>query len=175
MLSGISYVQKNKMLLPLFAVGLLLCWFLAFNKTYDAVVLNYKLSNESETANDISFNPAYVERQLVALDLILKGYKVGEAWNDELWMQSSAIATKLGVSVDFTLNKPSAEADSTAVGQSQSLYFYGRYVQLVKLIDTLEGLPGIGKVSALQVKGPKAGLGSEREGKCELRVDFKAI
>lgn len=170
-----SYIQKNKLLLPFFGALLLLCWFLAFNKTFEAVQLNHRLKSESANADDISFNPVYTKRKLDALDGILKGYKIDGQWNDKLWMQSSAIAAKYGISVDFTLNKPIAEADSTAAGQSQSLYFYGRYVQLVKMVDTLEGLKEIGKIAALQVKAPKADIGGARDGKCVLRVDFKGL
>lgn len=159
----------------MFVLGLLLCWFLAFNKTFDAVKLNRKLKEESEKGNDISFNPAYVQQKLAALNGILKSYKIDEEWNDKLWMQSSAIAARQNVSVDFTLDRPSAEVDSTSVGKSQALYFYGGFIQLVKLVDTLERTRAIGKISALQVKAPKADLVGDRGKKCVLRLDFRGI
>jgi len=175
MLNRFSYVQKNKSLLPVFGVGLLLCWFLAFKKTFEVIKLNNKLSEESKLGSDISFNPSYVQRKLTALDKILKGYKVTEDWNDKLWIQSSAIAAKQNVGVDFVLNKVTAEADSTSAGRTQALYFYSNYVQLVKLVDTLESLNGIGKISALQVKAPKVDPTDEKSKKCVLRLDFKAL
>lgn len=175
MFSRFSYIQKNKLLLPLFVAGLLLCWFLAFSKTFEAVQLNRRLSEEASKSNDISFNPVYTQRKLSALNEILKGYKVVGQWNDQLWMQSSAIAAKHGVSVDFTLNRAGMETDSTQVGQSQTLYFHGRFVQLVKVIDTLESLKGIGKISGLKVKAPKADAEGDKQGKSELRVDFRGI
>lgn len=175
MLNRFSYVQKNKLLLPLLGVGLLLCWFLAFDKTFEAVKLNNKLTDDSRLGNDISFNPSYVQRKLSALDKILKSYKVAEDWNDKLWMQSSAVATKQNVGVDFVLNKASNEADSTSAGKTQALYFYSNYVQLVKLVDTLESLPGIGKIAALQVKAPKADPTDDKSKKCVLRVDFRGL
>ncbi|TCC97716.1 hypothetical protein [Pedobacter hiemivivus] len=173
MLSRLDHIQKNKLLLPLFVLGLLLCWFLAFDKTFEAVKLNRKLKEKSEKVNDISFNPAYVQQKLAALNLILKSYKVDEQWNDKLWMQSSAIAAKQNVSVDFTLERPPVEVDSTSVGRSQSLYFYGGFIQLVKLVDTLERSTGIGKISALQVKAPKTDVVGDRGKKCVLRLDFR--
>lgn len=175
MLNRLSYVQKNKLLLPVFGVGLLLCWFLAFNKTFEAVRLNNKLSEESQPGSDISFNPTYVQRKLTALDKILKGYKVADDWNDRLWIQSSAIAARQNVGVDFVLNKVSADTDSTSTGMTQSLYFYSNYVQLVKLVDTLESINGIGKISALQVKAPKADPTDEKSKKCVLRLDFRGM
>lgn len=174
MLNKLDPVKKNKLLLPLFVVGLLLCWLLAFNKTFEAVKLNGKLREESERRSDISFNPAHLQQKLAALNLILKGYKVDDEWNDRLWMQASAIAAKLNVGVDFTLDKPSAEVDSTSVGKSQSLYFYGSYIQLVKLVDTLERTGKIGKISALQVKAPRSDMVGDKGKKCVLRLDFSA-
>lgn len=175
MLNNLDPIKKNKLLLPAFVVGLLLCWFLAFSNTFETVKLNRKLKEEAEKGNDLSFNPAHVQQKLAALNLILKSYKVSTQWNDELWMRSSAIAARQNVGVGFTLDKPDADVDSTSVGKSQSLYFYGGFVQLVKLIDTLERTRGIGKISTLQVKAPKADVVGDRGEKCVLRLDFKGM
>lgn len=175
MIPKLSYIQKNKLLLPLLAVGLLLSWFLAFNKTFDAIALHNKLKTESAQENDLSFNPVYAQRKQAALDRILKGYQVGLEWNDLLWMKGSEIAAKQQVGIEYTATKVSSEADSTDVGMVQSLQFYGNFIQLVKLIDTLEKSPGIGKISALQIKAPKLDLLSDKAGKNVLRIDFKGI
>lgn len=175
MQSGFDPIHKNKLLLPMFVIGLLLCWFLAFNKTFDAIMLNRKLKEDAEKVNDISFNPAYVQKKITALNEILKSYKVGEDWNDKLWMQSSAFAAKQNLSVDFTLEKQSAEVDSSMVNETQSLYFYGDFLQLVKLVDTLERTRDIGKISGLLVKAPKTERVGDRSRKCVLRLNFKGI
>lgn len=175
MLNRLDPIQKNKLLLPLFVLGLLLCWFLAFNKTFEAIQLNWKLKEDSEKGNDISFNPVHVQQKLAALNGILKSYQVSEQWNDELWLQSSAVAARQNVLVDFTLDKPSDEVDSIAVGKSQLLYFYGGFIQLVKLVDTLERTRTIGKISALQLKAPKEDEVGDRGMKVVLRLDFKGI
>lgn len=175
MLNRLDAVTKNKLILPVFVFGLLLCWLLAFSKTLEAVKLNRRLKNESEKMNDISFNPAHLQQKLTALDLILKGYKVDEEWNDHLWTKASAVAAKLNVGVDFTLDKSSADVDSTSVGRSQSLYFYGGYIPLVKLVDSLERSRGVGKISALQVKAPRMDVLGDKEKKCVLRLDFKGM
>lgn len=170
-----SYEQKNKALIPALVIGLLLCWFLAFNKTFDAVALNRKLNDESLKASEISFNPVYLKRKLSALDEILKGYKVDEHWRDRLWIQSSAIAARSNAGLDFTLSKPIDVADSTEVGESQSLLFYSSYINLVKLTDSLEGMRGIGKITALQIKAPKTDVMDDRAKKCTLKLDFKGL
>lgn len=179
MLNDMDPVRKNRLLLPLFLLGLLLCWFLAFDKTFEAIRLNNKLKEDSEREHDLSFNPAYLQQKRAALNLILKGYKVNEDWNDQLWMQSSAIAARQNVGVDFTLDKPAVGVDTSAVSSNlqkvQSLYFHGSFLQLVKLVDTLEGTNGIGKISALQLKAPKADMTGEQVKKCVLRVDFKGM
>jgi hypothetical protein len=177
MLNRLDPIKKNKLLLPFFIIGLLLCWFLAFSKTFDAMALNSKLKEASEKENDISFNPSFVQQKLSSLDLILKGYKVKEDWKDHLWMQASSIAAKQNVSIDFTLDKASADVDSILVASQrmQSLYFYGGFIQLVKLVDTLERVKGIGQVSALQLKAPKKDVPSGGAYRCVLRLDFKGM
>lgn len=176
MLNRLDPIKKNKLLLPVFIIGLLLCWFLAFSKTFDAVALNRKLKETSEKENDISFNPSYVQQKLSSLDLILKGYKVKEDWKDHLWMQASSIAAKQNVSIDFTLDKPSADDSVSVVSQRvQALYFYGGFIQLVKLVDTLERVNGIGQISALQLKAPKKDMSNSGGKRCVLRFDFRVI
>jgi hypothetical protein len=170
-----SYEQKSKALIPALVVGLLLCWFLAFNKTFDAVALNRKLNDESLKASEISFNPVYVKRKLSALDKILKGYKVDEHWRDRLWIQSSAIAAGSNAGLDFTLSKPTDVTDSTEVGESQSLFFHSNYINLVKLTDSLERIKGIGKIMALQIKASKSDMTDEPVKKCTLKLDFKGL
>lgn len=175
MFPKLNYIQRNKLLLPLLGVGILLSWFLAFSKTFDAIMLHRKLNVESVQESDISFNAVYVQRKQAALDRILKGYQVGEEWNDLLWMKGSEIAARQNVGIEYAVAKTSGESDSTTVGRVQSLKFYGNFIQLVKLIDTLERSSKIGKISALQLKAPKVDLLNEQAGKNELRLDFKGL
>lgn len=170
-----TYTQKNKLLIPVAVVGLLLCWFLAFGKTFEAIRLNKQLSNEAVQRQDISFNPVYLKRKEAALDKILKGYQVTPGWTDQLWMKGSTVAVKYQVGVDYTLARPTTEVDSTATGPEQSLYFYGGYKQLVQVMDTLERMQGIGRISAVQVKAPGPDLLNDKAGKNSLRLDFKGI
>ncbi len=184
MFKKISYQQKNKFL-PLLAVaGILLCWVLAFSKTFDAIKLNNQLREQVELKNDISFNPVYTERKLKALESILKSYRVKEEiWSNTLWMKASAAAAKQSAAIDYTVSRP-MERDTTMTGIAQTLYCYGSFVQLLRVMDTLERTPDIGKLSALQFKGPKEGA-MERPGnsgafgdrwhQCVLRMDFRAI
>jgi hypothetical protein len=113
----ISDVQKNKLLLPVAGIVIVLCWFLAFSKTFEAIQVNRQLTSQVATDNDISFNPAHTERKVAALNRILKSYKVNEAeWSNQLWMKASAIAMKHKVGIDYTMTRPLAEPDTTALG-----------------------------------------------------------
>jgi len=173
MLEKISDVQKNKLLLPATAVIILLCWFLAFSKTFEAIQINRQLTGQIANDEDISFNPAHTERKLAALNSILKSYRVNEAeWSNQLWMKASAIAMKQGVGIDYTMTKPVAEPDTTSLGVKETLYCYGDYRQLVQLVDTLERIPAIGKISALQIKAPKEDVIGERANQCVLKLQF---
>ncbi|MNV74172.1 hypothetical protein D3C71_1673730 [compost metagenome] len=90
-------------------------------------------------------------------------------------MKVSEIAAKRNVSIDYTATKPPIEKDSVTIGMTQSLHFYGNYVQLVRLIDTLESVSKIGKISGLQLKAPNPEILNERAGKNVLRLDFKGL
>lgn len=177
MLKNFSYTQKNKLLFPAVGIGVLLCWFFALGKTFESIHLNQRLNKDSETsAKDLSFNPLHTERKLKALDAILKGYRVRESqWRNDLWFKASSIAVKQNVSIDYTLNTPVLERDSTAVGLDQSLYFYGGYTPLVKLIDSLEKIKGIGKIFSVEIKAPFKDLVNEKKDKAVLKIDFKGI
>lgn len=176
MFSKFSYIQKNKFLLPVAGLGILLCWFFAFNKTFEAIKLNNELKSQAVTSSDLSFNPLHTEKKLAALKSILKSYRVNPSeWSNELWMKASSIAMKQQVGIDYTKSKPIVEKDTTITGISETIYCYGQYIQLVKLIDTLERTPAIGKISALQVRAPKEDVVGARAGQCVLRIEFRGI
>lgn len=176
MFKRLNNVRKNKLLLPVAVVAMVLCWFLAFNKTFKAVQINQQLSGQVPSAEDIAFNPAHAERKLAALGQILKSYRVNEAeWSNQLWMKASAVAIKQNVGIDYTLTKPTAGKDTTAIGVTETLHCYGNYQQLVKLIDTLERIAAIGKISALQVKAPKEDVVGERASQCVLKIEFRGF
>jgi hypothetical protein len=46
MFQKLNYTQKNKLLLPLAGVGIILCWFFAFNKTFEAIKQNNELKGQ---------------------------------------------------------------------------------------------------------------------------------
>jgi len=169
-------VQKNKLLLPSTGIIIVLCWYLAFSKTVEAIRVNRQLTNQPVNTEDISFNQVYAKRKLVALDRILGSYRVNETqWSDQLWLRASAIAMKYGMGIDYTMSRPVDEADTTTAGDKETLYCYGNFLQLVKLIDTLEKLPSIGQISALQIKAPKADAVAERGKQCLLKLTFRGL
>lgn len=164
------------MLPPLAGLGILLCWVFAFSKTFEAIKLHNELRSEAVVNNDISYNPLHMQRKLDALRGILKSYRVTpDNWSNELWLKASAMAMKQQVGIDYTLAKPPVEKDTTTIGNIQTLYCYGKYIQLVKLIDTLERVPGIGKLSALQIRSPKEDTRGERATQCVLKMEFKGL
>lgn len=176
MLRKLSYKQKNKLLLPVAAAGLLICWFFAFNKTAEALSLHGELSKQQPGNDNISFNQLHAERKLDALNKILKSYQVKEAdWSNELWMKTSDLAMKEHIGIDYTAMKPLAEKDSLLLGLNQIVNCYGNFTQLVKLVDTLERTNKIGRIMALQITAPKEDAVGEHSGKCVMRIEFKGI
>jgi hypothetical protein len=176
MLKKLSYTQKNKLLLPLTAAGILLCWVFALSRTFQAIKLHYELQKEVVISNDISYNPVHTQKKLDALRGILKSYRVSPGdWSNELWMKASAMAVKQQVGIDYTMNKPDVEKDTTTLGNTETLYCYGHYIPLIRLIDTLERSGRIGKISALQIKSPKEDVRGERGSQCVLKMEFKGL
>jgi len=176
MVSKMSYTKKNRMLAGLTVLGVVICWQFAFSKTFDAIKIHHELNRKTTTVNDLSFNRDYMERKLAAMTDILTTYQVNEEdWSNELWLRGSAASMKMNVEIDYTQEKPSVEPDSSSVGITQSLYCYGNYSELVKVMDSLESMQGIGKIAAIQIKGPKAELTRNGVGKCMLRMDFRAL
>lgn len=176
MIRNLSYKQKNKLLWPVAAAGLLICWFFAFNKTAEALSLHSELIKQQPGNEDISFNQLHEERKLDALNKILKSYQVKEAdWSNELWMKTSDLAMKEHIGIDYTVTKPLAEKDSTLLGINQVVNCYGNFTQLVKLVDTLEKTNKIGKIMALQITAPKEDAIGEHSGKSLMKIEFKGI
>jgi len=174
MFKQLTYPQKNRLLVPVTAVVFVLCWYLAFSKTFEALLIHRELTQQSSGAEDLSYNPAYQERKLAALQKIWKSYRVNKTeWGNELWMKTSALALRENVGIDYTQALP--VTDTTAIGKTEIIYCYGDYVQLVKLIDTLERTPGIGIIAALQVKAPKKDMTGERANQCSLKLEFKGL
>lgn len=176
MLKKLNYTQKNKLLLPVLGLGLVLCWFFALNKTVEAIQLNRELKSQSVASNDISFNPVHTQRKLDALQGILKSYRVKPAdWSNDLWMKASALAMKQHVGIDYVMTKPALEKDTTTIGAMETINCYGNYTQLIKLVDTLERIPKIGRISALQIRAPKEEVIGERVHQCVLSLEFRGI
>ena len=174
MFKQFSYQQKNKLLLPFTAVISLLCWYLAFSKTYTAVQVNRDLKAQTDTAIDLSFHPAYMQRKLTALKQILKSYQVNTTdWGNELWMKTSAMAMKHNAGIEYTI--AAVEQDTASRAKIETIYCYGSFSQLVRLIDTIERSKNIGAIAALQLKSPKNEATGERAHQCVLQLEFKGI
>lgn len=171
-----SYAKKNRMLVGVVVLGFFLCWHFAFSKTFEARKIHHELSQRASSSSDLSFNRDYMEKKLLAMEGILAGYEVEEAaWSNELWLNGSAGSAKKEVSIDYTLEKLSAEPDTNSTGITQSLYCYGKFSDLISVMDGLEKTVGIGKISAIQIKGPKEDSRRVGKAECTLRMDFKAI
>jgi hypothetical protein len=176
MLNSLNYTKKNKLLLPMAALGIVLCWFFAFSKTFEAIALNQELRQQTALSQDLSFNSQHAQQKLATLKKILKSYRVDEQeWSNTLWIQASSIAMKQKVGIDYVMAKSDLEVDSTVLGKNETLNCYGNYTQLVKLIDTLEKVPHIGKISGLRIRAPKEDATAERSTQCAASIQFTGL
>lgn len=176
MLDRFSYNQKYKALLPAAGIGLLICWYCSFSRTVEAVQRNHQLQAAAADHSDISFNPAYSERKRKALSEILKSYRVSDAeWSNELWMKASSMAARQDIHIAYARAAAPAATDTITAGKKETLYGYGGYLQLVRLLDTLEKTPHIGRISGLQIRIPKEDGSGVKRASCMMRVDFRGI
>lgn len=156
-----------------------MCWFLAFNKTFDAMKVHFQLKNISrfkDNDQDLSFNSKYSERKAQALNKILESYRVDRKhWNNDVWLTVSSLAASQKVEIDFNAIKPQVEADTNAVGVEQSFLFYGDYISLVKLLDKLEKTSNIGRISGVQIKTQSKDLTGSSMDICQLELNFQGI
>jgi hypothetical protein len=179
MFSNIDFTQKNKFFTPAIIVLVIVCWFLAFNKTYQTIKIYYQLNSDIQPGKDfqdLSFNPKYNDRKLRALNDILKSYDVNKKqWSNDVWLSVSSLAASQKVAVDFTATKPPIEVDSNSVGVKQTFLFYGDYLNLVKLLDTLEHTSKIGRISGLLIKVQKEDINLAAVDKCKLEVTLQGL
>ena len=173
MFSKLNYVQKNKLLPAAIILLFTFCWFLSFDQTYEVIKIHNKFNNTTDL-EVVSFNPDYSKRKLNALNAILQSYNVNKnRWSNDVWLTVSSLALSKKVDIDFAAKEPGDESDSTSLGVKQSFFFFGNYVQLVKLIDTLEHTPRIGQISDVQIKIQKSKMDHELLSSCRMQITLQ--
>jgi hypothetical protein len=174
-----TFTQKNKFLTPGIVLLVIMCWFLAFNKTFEAIKVHYQLKDSSQLDHnnqDLSFNSNYTERKTQALSIILESYSVDKKhWNNDVWLTVSSLAASQKVAIDFTITGPHIEPDTNSIGIKQRFSFYGDYISLVKLLNVLEHTSKIGRISDVEIKTHSKDVQSSLPDKCKLEINLQGL
>lgn len=169
----IDYKKRNKLLFLGAGILLVLAWFLAFQKTYQAYRENTRLNGL--IGNDISNSTQFdFMRKSKVLDSLSKVYQSDSTvWNDNFLSEASRAINSPRIQVYFN-NKPknSMQVDSAAV-KSKNLTLKGDYRSIVASVAELEKINTLGYLSTVTLKFDNRRVSASERKVIEGEVGFK--
>lgn len=146
-----SYALRNKILMVSGIVLLLLISMLGIYPAVRSVKENMALKNKVPADGALSHNPEYTAARARDLDMIMEQYRVDSAdWRNNLWFRISELLPRRNVEVIYKLaGDEQSQRDPMVL--SQDIEFEGNYKDLVLLIDTIQHIKGIGRISGLRM------------------------
>lgn len=169
----IDYRKRNKLLFVGAGILLVLAWFLAFQKTYQAYRENTRLNGL--IGNDISNSTQFdFMRKSKVLDSLSKVYQSDSAvWNDNFLSEASRAINSPRIQVYFNnMPKNGMQVDSSAV-KSKSLTVKGDYRSIVASIAELEKINTLGYLSTVNLKFDNRRVSANERKVIEGEVGFK--
>jgi hypothetical protein len=161
-------IKKNYLLIAGTAIFLLLCYQLAFKKTLEAWQTNKQLQAKLAQAADLNYQPAYLERKNNNLGRIIDRYKTDTAaFRSNSISTIASIAEKEQVKLsEVPVQNPLFHSGQFTI---QKLSFEGGFFALIKVVNQLQALKGIGMVRSVDFKTTETRSGSNLSKK--LMVD----
>ncbi|MGV8879637.1 MAG: hypothetical protein ACOH2A_11465 [Sphingobacteriaceae bacterium] len=146
---------------------LLLSYQLAFKKTFMAYGRYRELRSVSAPPQDLSYQPAYLERKDQNLRRILQSYTLDSvAFRSHALGVITSIAEKVGIKLTgVPVRDPSYH---TTLFRVQRLDFEGDYFSMLRMIQLLQSQPGIGVLRSLKFK--TTGSNADKNEKLTLEV-----
>lgn len=169
----IDYKKRNKLLFLGAGILLVLAWFLAFQKTYQAYRENTRLNGL--IGNDISNSTQFdFMRKSKVLDSLSKVYQSDSTvWNDNFLSEASRAINSPRIQVYFNnMPKNSMQVDSAAV-KSKSLTLKGDYRSIVASVAELEKINTLGYLSTVTLKFDNRRVSASERKVIEGEVGFK--
>lgn len=169
----IDYKKRNKLLFLGAGILLVLAWFLAFQKTYQAYRENTRLNGL--IGNDISNSTQFdFMRKSKVLDSLSKVYQSDSTvWNDNFLSEASRAINSPRIQVYFNNTpKNSMQVDSAAV-KSKSLTLKGDYRSIVASVAELEKINTLGYLSTVTLKFDNRRVSANERKVIEGEVGFK--
>jgi len=162
-------LKKNYLLVAATAMLLLFCYQLAFKKTLEAWQFNKQLERKVAGASDVSYQPAYMQRKNNNLTTIIRRYKTDTAAFRNNWINTiSSIADKEHVKLsEVPTQSISYHTDQFII---QKLTFDGDFFSLIKILNKLQALNGIGIIRSADFKASEIRAGNNQGKKLMLEV-----
>jgi len=162
-------IKKKHLLIAATAILFLFCYQLAFKRTLEAWRVNKQLQTKVAAAVDVSYQPAYVQRKNANLDRIIAFYKT-----DTTALRSS-IVSAIGVLAEqnqvklseVPVQNPLYHTDQFII---QRLGFEGDFFTLLKMLNELQALKGIGIIRSAVFKATETRSGNNQGKKLTLEV-----
>jgi hypothetical protein len=156
MLKGLNYHVKNRLLGVAAVLLAVLCWNLAFKKTFDSIVLNRELNRKTDQKNDLSVNTHFLKQKQEIIRKALNQYTLDSAeWRNEFWLKVSRAAASKGVGINYNPLAQRPLSDSVSSIARQEITFRGDFKRLVTLLDSLEKAGAVGFVSSSRFRKEK--------------------
>ncbi|MCW8311113.1 hypothetical protein K7A41_07755 [Sphingobacterium sp. InxBP1] len=169
----IDYKRRNKLLFVGAGILLVLAWFLAFQKTYQAYRENNRL--HQLIGRDISNSTQYdFERRSKVLDSLSNVYQTDSAvWSDNFLSEASRAVNSPQIQVYFNnAVRNTMQADTVSV-KSKSLIVKGDYRAIVSSVAELEKINTLGYLSTVTLKMDNRRTSTNERKVIEGEVGFK--
>jgi len=162
-------IKKNHLLIAAAAILFLFCYQLAFKRTLEAWQANKQLQTKIAAAADVSYQPAYVQRKNANLDKIIALYKTDTtALRSSIVSAIGALAEQNQVKLsEVPVQNPLYHTDRFII---QKLGFEGDFFSLIKMLNKLQALKGIGIIRSAGFKATEIRAGNKQGKKLTLEV-----
>ncbi|TFF36212.1 hypothetical protein [Mucilaginibacter psychrotolerans] len=135
------------------AALLLISYQLALKKTVEAWQLNNRLKAQSDNAGDLSYQPAYLERKNDNLNKLIKSYSADTAdFRSDIIDKVASVAAEEKVKLTSVPLPDVIPQDEHLI--TQQLVLEGSYTALMRTVQKLYALQGIGLVRSVTLKMP---------------------
>jgi len=171
--------KKKQLLVIAFAVFLFyIAYQFSFKNAFEAMHLNSQLQKDHRAESGQNSSYPQIERKDQFCAAIVKRYKVKkEDRENYLWQSLSGMAIANHVEISFAQGN-TVLADTSALSKgtvTNQFSFKGKYVDIVRLLDTVSKSSGIGKIHMLKLESPKKEDKKELANKLTLVLGLKGL
>ncbi|WP_343536111.1 hypothetical protein [Sphingobacterium thalpophilum] len=169
----IDYRRRNKLLFAGAGIILVLAWFLAFQKTYEAYRENKRLHQliGKEISNSTQYD---FGRRSSMLDSLTSVYQTDSAvWNDNFLSEASRAVNSPQIQVYFNNAVRNTMQTDTASVKTKSLTIKGDYRAIVASVAELEKISTLGFLSTVTLKMDSRRTSANERKVIEGQMGFK--